>query len=107
MELSSHTAGTETAPNQDIYGPKHDITSKIQNQNKKSQGVNPLPDLQSTQGKVLILLKKQGPVLGAQEPVIARRRQRHHCTSQTGRTSQVGLPRSQFNKINLQPDILS
>lgn len=58
MELSSQTAGKETAPNQGIYGPKYDTTSKIQNQNKKSQGVNPLPDLQSTQGKVLIFPKK-------------------------------------------------
>lgn len=107
MELSSHTAGTETAPNQDIYRPKYDITNKIQNQNQEPQGVNPLPDVQSTQGKVLTRPKKQGPMLGAQEPVTARRLQRHHCNSHTGRASQVGLPRSQFNKIHLQPDILS
>lgn len=38
MELSSQTAGEETAPNQGIYGPKYDTTSKIQNQNKKISG---------------------------------------------------------------------
>ena len=89
MELSFQTAGEETAPNQGIYGPKYDTTSKIQNQNKKSQGVNPLPDLQSTQGKVLLFPKKS--MLGAKEPVLARRLQRHHCTLQTSGTSQAGL----------------
>lgn len=55
MELSSQTSCTETAPNQDIYGPKY---NKIQTQNKKHQGVKPLPDLQSTQREVLIFPKK-------------------------------------------------
>lgn len=63
----------------------------VKTKTKKPQGVNPLPDLQSTQRKVLIFPKKQGPMLGAKEPVIARRLQRHHCILQTGGTSQAGL----------------
>lgn len=79
-EVSPQTAGTKTVPEQDAYGLKYeDITSKLQNQTKTLQEVNPLPDLQSTQGKVLTPPppKKQGAVRGTHEPLISRKLQRH------------------------------